>query len=859
MHSGNPTFGALLRGARRRARLTQAELGIAVGYSDAQICRLESGRRAPDLVALVALFFPALDLEPASAAAQLLLAAASAARTTGAARAAPGIPIRLDPMLFGRGRERVAVADLLGGGARLVTLLGPPGIGKTRLALQVSADLAARYAEGAAFVDLSALDDAARVPDAIASALDISQESFPDAAAALRQALGDRRLLLVLDNFEQVIDAAPALRALLAAAPGLALLVTSRLALRLAAEHIVAVPPLEVPDLTRLPDLDALARIESVALLLDRLRAAGAPVGVTADNALTLAAICARADGVPLAIELIAARGRLLAPHELLAEVAQQFATLRRSGRDVPARHASLTAAIDWSYARLTPPAQTLFARLSLFAGSFAADDAAAICDLERDGRAASLDALDLLLNHSLIQRGEDAGGARLTMLAMVRAAAEQRRQGLGEDQRLYGGALDYFGDLAARAAAALSSGFEQAAWVARLEASHETMRAALSWAQRSGDGRGLRLAGELGRFWYHRGYLHEGRAWLESFLDLPDGRLTPVSAAVRARALDNAGLLTWRQGEYALADERYAATLPIYRASSDAVGTGRVLLRMGLIAGDRSDMARSRGLLEQSLEHYRAAADQQGIAAALHNLGNLACQLNDHDTALARYAECSELYDELDDRSGQALIGLGMGAVARDRGDLALAERAFGRSLELARALADAWNMATALLNLGDLAADRREPALALRYLDESLALFERVADQQGIAMVHLRHSFAALLCGDGAAARQHARQGLLVASGIGYAAGVADALAALAGGCGRAQPLVAAQLLAAAEGIRQMHGAPIALADRPLYEQIVASARSAASDDAWQRAWARGAALAQTQAVALALASVA
>ncbi len=255
------------------------------------------------------------------------------------------------------------------------------------------------------FIDLSAITQAALVVPTVAQALDLTEDSRQEPTAALQAALREQRTLLVLDNLEQVVAVAPVLAELLAAAPGLTLLLTSRVALRLRAEHVVGVPPLVVPDLGQLPPLDTLAQIESVALLLARLRAANPDLTLTAANALPLAAICVRVDGLPLAIELVASRGRLLSPQELLSEVAQRFRQLRQRGHDVPSRHRTLTAALSWSYEQLSPGAQALFARLSVFVGRWSIDSVEPVCDLELAGRDQVLDQLDELIEHSLIQR----------------------------------------------------------------------------------------------------------------------------------------------------------------------------------------------------------------------------------------------------------------------------------------------------------------------------------------------------------------------------------------------------------------------------------------------------------------------
>jgi predicted ATPase/transcriptional regulator with XRE-family HTH domain len=857
------TFGAFLRYLRRRARLTQRELAMAVNYSEGQICHLEHDRRAPDLATLAALFVPALGLEDAPADTARLLDLASAARSAARAGAAPQPPARPTTKAFapttpliGRAAQRTDLAArLTAPETRLLTLTGPPGVGKTHLALQLAQDLGASFAGGAHFIDLSAITEVEQVLPAVARGLGLDEDPRGGAQTVLLAALGERPTLLILDNVEQVADAAPQLAELLAGAPGLTMLLTSRITLRLRAEHVVSLPPLAVPDLGQLPPLAELAQVESVALLLARLQAVSPGLAVTPGNALALAAICVRVDGLPLAIELVAAYGRLLGPQELLREVEQQFQQLRRRGRDVPPRHQSLAAALSWSYGQLSPPARILLARLSVFSGRWPVEAVRPVCDLEGAGHAALMDALNELVGHSLLQRHSDGDGSQLGMLAMVREFAQEQLGARGEHDRLHRRLLAVCIERAEHAEERLIFSAEQALWMARMEGEYATIRSALAWAVGSGaNGQAVRLAGAMWRYWYMRGMLREGRRWLETVLALtPDG-----PATARAHALDGLAVLAWRQGEYAQADTWLQLALDLYRGEGHQRGEARVLSHIGLLAAERGALEQALGSYETSARIYRELGDSIGEASVLHNLGNLACQRNEHDQALTLYGACLAIYERHGTAADIALVSLGIGAVARDQGHDERARAAFARSLELAQALGDEWTAATALLNLGDIAGDCGESGAARGHYAEALAIYRRLGDQQQVAMAQARLALAAYLGGDIAAAVELYRQSLMLANALGFDPGVAEGLEGLASCAARSQPLLAARLFARAAALREEMGLPVSVAEQARYDQALYAARHVAGPDAWQAAWHEGRALSLGQAIALALTRV-
>ena len=821
---------------------------------------------------LIALFFPALKLDSQSDLAQQLLALAAAARADqepvanrvlpapAAALpfgAAPGLPHPTTD-LIGRGGERIAIGErLVGEGVRLLTLIGPPGIGKTRLALQAAHDLGRNFNDGARFADLSAVVASAEVPAALIQALGLSEEGHANAQAALCALLQPLEMLLVVDNVEQVVEAAPLFQALLESAPRLALLVTSRVALRLAAEHTMTLDPLAVPNLERLPALEALAQVESVALLLARLRAHTPRLELTEQNALPLAAICVRVDGIPLAIELVAANGRLFTPHALLSEVAQHFLRLRRRGRDIPSRHQTLQTALDWTYDRLPTGARVLLLRLGVFAAGWTLEGALAVCDLDGAGREALLDQLEMLLDYSLIQRQASGENLRMTMLAMVQEYACARLP-QDEHETLSCHLLRHLVELAEEVVRRLNygaEGAEQVTWVARMAAEQDNVRAALSWALASGQYElGLRLAAAAGRFWYTRGLLREGRRWVDAMIDGARRAGQLLDTPESARALDVAGLLAWRQSRYAEAEQHYQEALAILQRAQRPADIARVQMHMGVTALDRGDLKGAVRWYEESLRYYRAVGDRVNGAMVLHNLGNLYCVQNDNERALEFFEECLEIYEESGNHLGTALLLIGMGSIARNQQDPQRAQAILTRSYELARELGDDWTVATVLMNFGELAADRGELAEARRWMQESLECLRRIDEPQTLSQCEARLGTVELLDGQLPAALELLCRSLTHASAIGNLACIAEGLEGMAACVAAGQPSHAAQLLGCAAALREDIHVPIPLADLGRYECTLALVRQAV-DQHWEAAWSAGQQLSVEQAVALAL----
>ena len=544
------------------------------------------------------------------------------------------VPSNLPPQLttfVGRRQEAEAVAALVAQ-SRLVTLSGPGGTGKTRLAVEVASRLIGQFSGGVFFVDLSPLTDPALIPTSIATALGVREEPGHPVIESLEGHLRDLQLLLVLDNFEQLLAGAPLVGRLLEAAPRLSVIVTSREVLHIRGEQEYAVQPLGLPDLGSLPPLDALSQYDAVALFIKRAQAVRADFAVDNQNAPAVAAICARLDGLPLAIELAAARTKVLAPDAILSRLQKSLSLLTSSSRDLSERQRTLRGAIDWSYELLDQTERVLFRRLGIFVGGCSIENAEGVCDPDGALGVDMLDSLSSLVDKSLLRQltGSD-NEPRFGMLETVREYAVERLAQSADGEPVRRAHAEVFSTLARQASGELM-GPHRAEWTARLESERDNLRAAVQRLADDGEiARALEMAAALWRFWQVRGNLAEGRATLEGLLARDDAR--PPSVA-RARALSALGGLEYWQSDMEAAEGAYVEELDLERSLDDPLGLAEALYNLGFVKALANQHAAARALYEEALEIATRVGDRMWTLRVREALAFLMFHMGEYKTA---------------------------------------------------------------------------------------------------------------------------------------------------------------------------------------------------------------------------------
>jgi predicted ATPase len=713
----------------------------------------------------------------------------------------------------GREREVAAAKELLlRQDVRLVTCTGPGGIGKTRFALQVASGLVEYFPDGVHFVALSPISDPGLIASVIVQTLGIREAGGQAPFELLKENL--RRsfsapMLLLLDNFEHLTQAAPIVAELLVTGFNLKILVTSRSALHVYGEHEFPVLPLALPDPQSMPAVEALLEYPAVTLFMQRAIAAKPDFELSAENASAITEICARLDGLPLAIELAAARIKVLSPTSMLTRLTSRLQLLTGGARDLPQRQQTLRAAMDWSHDLLSTAEQRLFRRLSVFVDGCDLEGAEAVCDTKGDLDLDLLEGMASMVDKSLVQQIEQAKGeSRFVMLETIREYALEKLKVSGEEALTKRAQAAYCLVLAEEVSE--QSGAVGTEWLGHFSVEHDNFRAGLEWLIETGDAEwGLRLGAALFRFWEMREFLAEGRDMLGKLLKLPGAA---AQTKVRARALFAAGVLAVVQGDYASADALIRESRDVARELGDKQGVAVCLNALAVDARDQGDIAGSLSLFEESLALWRELGDEKVVARSLSNFANVVKLQGNYARAHALYSECLSIFRGLGDRVGVAWSMNYQGDVARAQGDSVAARTLYEQSLAIFRELDDRWGVAGTLADLGNLEREQGSYSTARDQYGESIKIFQELGHKRGVA--RLLECFAC-----SAAAQLEAERSL--------------------------------RLAGAAAALRQNIGAPLTPVEQAKLEDALESARRALTNTAGVAAWLEGWALTVERAI--------
>jgi len=799
------------------------------------------------------------------------------------------LPAQITP-LIGREHQLESIRQLLlKAEVRLATLTGPGGIGKTSLSLQVAISLLDEFAHGVFFVGLAAISDPELVLPTIAQILGIRENRSKPLRESVIDYLRDKRLLLVLDNFEQVVSAAPVVADLLAACAPLKILATSRIVLRLKGEREYPVEPLLTPDPQETISKEALSQYAAVELFIQRALAVKPDFEVSNENAPAVAEICFRLEGLPLAIELAAARLKLFSPQALLARLGSRLELLRGGPRDMPARHQTLRQAIAWSYDLLSPVEQAFFRRLAVFVGGCSLEAVQAVCNVTDEHALEALDGLTALLDQSLIrQQQTPEGEPRFLMFETIREFALERLQASEDRQATRRRHADFFLTLAEKAEPELTRA-KQGFWLNLLEREHDNLRAVFSWAEETGHtDYGLRLGAAIWRFWIVRGHMQEGRERLATLLALP-GAAEPTRE--RARVLNAVGTILHESGDYSTARQRLGESLEISRALGDKKGMATVINNLGWIAAQLGEMSSAKELSQESLALHTELSDKRGVAVAFNNLAAVAFIQADIPRARALQEKSLDLRREIGDERGVA-FGTGMlGWLEVVQGNYekaaALIEAARKKIHEVGDNMMTGftvWILAQMALDQGDVARaaklmeegvapiKERDPQMlwllalvkqregdlqqAQELLEESLAKFRDWGYKVGIANALYHLGRLARECHDDARAIACFQECMILNRDLGSKLDIAKALIEF-GSLALAQgdPERGAPLFAAAEALHQTIGAPIAPFEKIRFDSEVARVRTLLAEETFATIWNAGKNMTIEEAVSYAL----
>lgn len=831
------SFGRWLKEQRRRTGITRDALADQVACSTETLQKIEAGERRPSrqiALSLAGLFqVPSDEQEAFVSFARALSPKGSLTpehehehelgqehspwRAVHLSKS--NLPLALTT-LIGRERELDEVCSrLMQPKVRLLTLTGSPGTGKTRMAIEVATALLGDFEDGVYLVELAPLSDPAMVISVMARTLDLRETGGQSIEETLLAYVKDKRILLVLDNFEHLLDAGPQVVKLIQASPWIKVLITSREALHVRGERQYPLPPLRLPVPANKPSLEELARSPAVQLFVERAQDADAGFALTEENALEVAEVCVHLDGLPLAIELAAGRVSLFPPRILLSilrQHGQQLKVLTGGSRDLPPRQQTLRRAIEWSYDLLDEGHKELFHRMAVFWGGWTLQALEAVCnsaDQEVGGeeqKVEVVDGVETLVSANLLQQREGSDGeSRFWMLETIHEYAREKMEESGKGKALQREHALYFMRLAEEVEPHLISR-EQQEWLDRLEDEYDNIRAALAWSGEHAEGGsqegaeiGLRTAGAIYRFWQLRSLMTEGREQLERALSVPAGVLQACSPSSRAKALTRAGYLATRQGDYSSA----------------------------------------RALSEGSLVLAREAGDKQSMALSLNNLGAVAYEQGDYIEAYAMFEESLALRRELEHKWGISTSLNSLGVVAYEQGDYTMARALHEESLVLFRELGDKWGVSMSLNNLGLVVYEQGDYPRVRALHEESLALRREIGDKWGVILSLNNLGFVASTQGDYTGARALHEEGLALGREIGDKKGIAACLVGLAGvavGMGQVEDMErGTRLLGAVQWLLEKMGAVLQRDDRLPYESAMVSARSVLGEKAFEKAW--------------------
>ena len=707
--------------------------------------------------------------------------------------------------LIGREKEMAAVKQLLQKReVRLVTVTGPGGIGKTHFATEVARELADQFPFGVYFVPLASVSDPNVIASTIAQTLGVRESGGQRPQESLKDYMRKNvtaPLLLLVDNFEHLLSAAPMLAELLALAPGLKILVTSRAALRVHGEYEFALPTLALPDSRASYTLSSLEEWPGIALFVQRAAAVKSGFSLTPENASAVVEICARLDGLPLAIQLAAARIKLLSPTAMRGRLVSRLRLLTSGARDLPARQQTLRQTIDWSYDLLSDAEQKLFRRLSVFAGGFTLEAAESVCDTKQDLGLDMLDGLSSMVDKSLVRRVDQTEGEPLfLMLETIEEYGLEKLSASGEEALVRKAHAAYYVVLAEDAAREKEASIIKR-WMDRFETEHDNFRAALDWLTEGKHAEwGLRLATALFRFWEMREYFTEGRKRLEAVLHLPPSAATDTA---RMRALLAAGVLASNQLDYDASERLFRENLEIARSQKDKQSVAVSLNALAVLHRDQRKLDAANAFFEESLKVWKELGDRSAEARTLSNLATVRRFQRNYQDAASLYEECQKIFGELGDRIGIAWAFNHQADLMREEGDMPAARVLYECGIAAFREANDRWGIAGSLADLGNLTREQGDYAASEKLYRECLSLFQELGHKRGIGRA--LESFAALaaVCGDSERALR--------------LAGVAAAL-------------------------RQSIGAPLTVSEQAKLDQCLEPARRKLPTPAARAAWLEG-----------------